>query len=134
MKKTTYPIIICCIALVIGLISVSLLFSKKQLTKNKNLLETNTTVTVKETTLKEFEIGAFRFGYNPDSIKVKKGDRVKITINNSDTLHGIRIPELGLAGNDDLEFTAEKSGQFTWYCNNFCGEDHRQMQGTLIVE
>lgn len=88
----------------------------------------------KNEVVKKFEIQAFRFGYNPDRLVVKKGGKVKLSITNLDTLHGIRIPDLNLKGNDSIEFTADTVGEFKWYCNNFCGEDHRQMQGTLIVE
>jgi len=84
--------------------------------------------------IKEFKVNAFRFGYEPNVITVEKNDKVKISINNTDTIHGIRIPDLGISGNDFIEFTAEKSGQFAWFCNNFCGGGHTQMQGTLIVK
>ncbi len=84
--------------------------------------------------VREFKVDAFRFGYTPDTIKVKKGDKVKITINNIDTMHGIRIPELDVKGNAVLEFKADKKGEFIWYCNNFCGSSHTQMKGKLIVE
>ncbi|KKQ95573.1 MAG: cytochrome c oxidase subunit II [Parcubacteria group bacterium GW2011_GWC2_39_11] len=84
--------------------------------------------------IEEFKVNAFRFGYEPNVITVEKNDKVKISINNTDTIHGIRIPDLGISGNDFIEFTAEKSGQFAWFCNNFCGDGHTQMQGTLIVK
>ncbi len=83
--------------------------------------------------ISEFRIDAFRFGYAPDTITVNQGDKVKIYINNTDTLHGIRIPELGIKGNEVLEFTADKKGEFVWYCTNMCGSGHMQMQGKLIV-
>ena len=83
---------------------------------------------------KEFAVKAFRFGYDPNIIIVNKGDNVKINIENVDTLHGIRIPELGLKGNEVIEFTAEKTWEFTWYCANMCGNEHMQMQGKLIVK
>lgn len=89
---------------------------------------------IKNSDIKEFKIKAFRFGYAPDTINVNKGDKVRIIIDNADTLHGIRIPDLGLKGNDIIEFTADKTGEFTWYCNNMCGEGHMQMNGKLIVK
>lgn len=88
----------------------------------------------KESDVKEFKINAFKYNYDPNVITVKKGDRVKITINNADGLHGITIPDLSLNGDQGIEFIADKIGEFTWYCNNFCGEGHRQMQGKLIVQ
>lgn len=87
-----------------------------------------------DSSVKEFTIKAFRFGYSPDIITVNQGDKVKIIIENTDTLHGIRIPELGIKGNEVLEFTADKKGEFVWYCTNMCGSGHMQMQGKLIVK
>ena len=84
--------------------------------------------------IKEFNVEAFRFGYTPEVITVKKGDRVKLSIDNSDGLHGIRIPELELSGMDSIEFTAEEEGEFTWRCNNYCGQGHSKMSGKIIVE
>lgn len=84
--------------------------------------------------VKEFGIKAFRFGYSPDTINVNKGDKVKITIENTDTKHGIRIPSLGLAGNDVVEFSADTAGEFEWLCNVMCGSGHREMKGKLIVK
>lgn len=91
------------------------------------------TATDAQSNIKEFNIKAFRYAFNPNTITVNEGDKVKITINNSDTLHGINIPDLGVSGNDTLEFTASKKGEFTWYCNNYCGDSHSSMQGKLIV-
>ncbi len=88
---------------------------------------------VTQSDIKEFTVKAFRFGYTPDTITVNKGDRVRIIINNTDTLHGIRIPELDLKNNNQIEFTADKTGEFVWYCNNMCGKGHMEMKGKLIV-
>ena len=84
--------------------------------------------------IKEFNIEAFKFGYNPNLIKVKQGERVRININNLDAIHGIRIPDLDINGENTLEFIAEEKGEFTWYCNNYCGEGHQEMSGKLIIE
>ena len=89
---------------------------------------------VNEQPVKEINVKAFRFGYEPNVIKVAKGEKIKIKINNIDVLHGIRIPDLGLSGNEVLEFTANQTGEFTWYCANACGGGHQSMQGKLIIE
>ena len=83
---------------------------------------------------REINVKAFKFGYEPNIIKVTKGEKIKINIDNADVPHGIRIPDLKLSGNDVLEFTADQVGEFTWYCANMCGEGHGAMQGKLIVE
>jgi len=85
-------------------------------------------------TAKEFNIDAFQFGYSPDAITVNKGDKVKININNVDVPHGIRIPDLGLKGEKTIEFTADKTGEFIWYCLIPCGQGHMQMKGKLIIK
>ncbi len=84
--------------------------------------------------VKEFKIDAYRFGYTPSEIVINQGDKVKIIINNIDTLHGIIIPDLSVRGDETLEFTADKTGEFIWYCANMCGGGHMQMQGKLIVK
>lgn len=88
----------------------------------------------KEQLPREINVKAFKFGYEPNVIKVTKGEKIKISIDNADVLHGIRIPDLGIKGDEVLEFTANQAGEFTWYCTNMCGEGHRSMQGKLIVE
>ncbi len=116
------------IILVIAVILIAGIFVLKSFTgKAVNNINTNEDV-------KEFTVKAFRFGYTPDTITVNKGDKVKINIDNTDTLHGIRIPDLRIRGDEVLEFTANKSGEFTWYCNNMCGEGHMKMSGKLIVK
>jgi len=79
-------------------------------------------------------IDAKWFEFNPDKITIKQGENVMLMINNIDVLHGINIPELGLRGSDVIEFTADKKGEFDFYCDNFCGEGHREMVGKIIVE
>jgi cytochrome c oxidase subunit 2 len=83
--------------------------------------------------VREFSVDAFRFGYNPDTIRISSGETVKITVNNTDTMHGIRIPDLGMSGDNYVEFTANETGNFTWYCNRMCGSGHMSMHGTLEV-
>ena len=89
---------------------------------------------IETTETKEFTIQAIRFGYSPDTITIKKGDHVKIIIENKDFTHGMRFLDLGVSGDSVVEFTATEAGTFTWYCNNYCGEGHGSMSGTLIVE
>ena len=89
---------------------------------------------IEQSDSKEFTVKAFKYGYSPEIITVNKGDKVRIIIDNTDALHGIRIPELNLRENEILEFTADKTGEFIWYCANMCGGGHIEMQGKLIVK
>ncbi len=82
----------------------------------------------------EIKVNALRFGYSPDIINVKQGEVVKISINNTDTPHGIRIPDLEISGENSIEFIAETPGEYTWYCYIPCGDGHKEMQGKIIIE
>ena len=78
-------------------------------------------------------VDAKRWQFTPDTINVKKGQKVKIIINNIDTTHGINLPDFNVAGNDSIEFTADKTGEFIFKCNTYCGNGHLAMQGKVVV-
>ena len=79
------------------------------------------------------KIDAKKWQFYPNIITVKKGQKVKIIINNTDATHGINLPEFNVSGNDSIEFTAYKTGTFPFLCNNFCGDGHAAMLGKVIV-
>jgi cytochrome c oxidase subunit 2 len=89
--------------------------------------------------LKEFNVVAFQWGYEPSTITVNKGDKVRITATSRDVPHGFAINEYGvnlyLDGKTPktVEFIADKAGTFTIYCNIPCGQGHSSMRGRLIV-
>lgn len=83
--------------------------------------------------VREIAVDAQRFEFSPSVINVNQGETVRLNINNLDTTHGVRIPELGVSGNDVVEFTASEKGTYTFYCNTFCGEGHSAMSGTIVV-
>jgi cytochrome c oxidase subunit 2 len=75
------------------------------------------------------------FEYDQKEIRVKKGDKVKITLESDDGGHGFTIPDFNVTinGNGSAEFTADKAGQYEFHCSVMCGSGHMQMKGTLIV-
>ena len=92
------------------------------------------------TPLKEFTLSAKNFSFTPSTIRVQKGDRVKITLQNTGGMHDFVIDEFGVATkkiqdgqSDTIEFTADKSGVFEFYCSV---GTHRAMgmKGSFIVE
>jgi heme/copper-type cytochrome/quinol oxidase subunit 2 len=110
----------------------------------ENIWQNNSTATVQnKTAVKsetlpepasvEIKLDAKRYFYSPSSITVKKGQRVKITINNIDTDHGIDVPDFRVSGKDSVEFVANKKGLFIFRCIVNCGEGHMEMIGTLTV-
>lgn len=77
-----------------------------------------------ESTVKEFTVSGKNFSFTPSSITVNKGDRVKITFNNTDGFHDFVIDTYGVATKQTkapttevLEFTADKAGSFEYYCS-----------------
>ena len=90
--------------------------------------------------VKEIKITARQFQFEPSTIEVNKGDRVRLVVTSIDVPHGMAIPEYGI--NERLnpgtpvtiEFTAEKDGTFTTFCSVFCGSGHSNMKGKIVVK
>jgi cytochrome c oxidase subunit 2 len=79
-------------------------------------------------------------GWKPQVITVNKGDTVQLRITGRDVVHGFAIGRLGvdvgriLPGETaTVEFTADRLGRFTFYCNIWCSPFHYRMRGTLEV-
>ena len=89
--------------------------------------------------VKEFKMTAKQFEFDPSTIEVNKGDKVRLIVTSTDVPHGIAIPEYGINQRLDvgkpatIEFTAEKSGSFAAFCSVACGAGHRDMKGKIIV-
>lgn len=89
---------------------------------------------------KSFTLEAGSFYYKPSTIAVKKGDKVKVTINSVDMMHDFVIDEfdakteIAKSGTSaSVEFVADKTGSFEFYCS--VGTHRAQgMVGTLVVQ
>ncbi len=88
----------------------------------------------------EMTIDAFNFGFTASQVTINKGDKVKIKFTSSSGTHGLAIPEFGISagpvspGQEEIvEFVADKSGSFDYFCNIPCGSGHGGMRGKLIV-
>ena len=90
--------------------------------------------------VKEFKMTAKQFQFEPSTIEVNKGDKVRLIVTSTDVPHGISIPEYGINERLDpgkpktIEFTASKEGTFTAYCSVFCGSGHLSMKGRIVVK
>jgi len=75
----------------------------------------------------------------PPTLVIPQGERVRYTIVSSDVVHGFWIPAFmiqmqNLPGvTNNLEFTANKIGEFPGRCNILCGRNHSQMLFTVKV-
>ncbi|HLG24892.1 MAG TPA: cupredoxin domain-containing protein [Candidatus Nanoarchaeia archaeon] len=90
--------------------------------------------------VKEFKIISKQFSFEPETIEVNKGDKVRLIVTSTDVPHGIGISEYGINERLDvgkpvtIEFTADKEGTFTSFCSVFCGSGHSKMKGKIIVK
>ena len=90
---------------------------------------------------KEFHVRSFNFGFDPPTIEVNAGDKVRIILTSDDIPHGLAINEFMVNKRVDpspveptvIEFLADKRGEFTFYCSVPCGDGHIDMKGKLIV-
>lgn len=90
--------------------------------------------------IKEINLEAYQFGYEPEEIVVKKGDIVRLFISSRDVAHGVYIKEYGVSARAEkgkvkkVEFIAKESGKFPILCSVYCGRGHSKMKAVLIVE
>ena len=85
-----------------------------------------------------------RSHFEPEHIKVKKGQRVVWHLTNlertRDATHGFTVPGYGLSASLEpgetvtVEFVADKEGVYSFYCSEFCSALHLEMMGYLLVE
>ena len=92
----------------------------------------------------EIWMTSVRSNFKPDRIEVKAGDRVTWHITNLDTsidaTHGFAIGAYGInvslepGETATVQFTADQSGVFPFYCTEFCSALHLEMVGYFLVE
>ena|SRR5215510_7153047 len=88
---------------------------------------------------KTIQITAKKFEFTPGEISAKKGQPLVLEIKSEDVNHGFSLPDFGVRGDVKpgsvlrLSFTPDKTGQFTFTCDVFCGSGHEDMSGTLTV-
>jgi len=89
------------------------------------------------------EDGGFVVLESPDykTIKVNKGDTVRLIITAKDTAHGLGLDEFGVDTGEiaegtikTVEFVASLAGTFTYQCTVWCSAKHPTQKGTLVVQ
>jgi len=84
---------------------------------------------------------AFKWGYNPDVLRLRAGTRYRLRSMADDITHGASL-QLGsgsriirlrpdVVGEQTLTFT--QPGTVLVYCSVYCGQGHDMMRGTIIV-
>jgi cytochrome c oxidase subunit 2 len=89
---------------------------------------------------KVIKVSAKRFDYTPGNLKLKKGERVVLELTSRDVVMGFNLPDFNVRGDmipgkvTRVEFTPDKTGDFTFLCDIFCGSGHEEMHGRVTVE
>lgn len=86
------------------------------------------------------EVAAKNYAFEPSTIEVAQGERVRLLVKSGDDLHGFEIKRFKVSkeiprGGDPvvIEFTADAAGRFPILCSVYCGDGHDGMQGVLVV-
>ena len=84
-------------------------------------------------------LDARMFAYTPGRLRVNQGDRVTLTLQSSDVVHGLYIDGYGVdiqaqpGQPAEATFVADRLGKFKFRCSVSCGAMHPFMIGELVV-
>ena len=87
-----------------------------------------------------FSISAKRYAFSPNRIEIVQGDLVTIELKTEDIAHSLTIDDYRIAKRISpglpvkLEFRAERSGTFPFYCNLQIDDGCRRMRGELVIK
>lgn len=93
-----------------------------------------------EESLPVVKLTAHKFEFEPAELRLKKDQPVLLELTSKDVDHGFKIPDLNLSAEflagkmTRVRITPQKAGRFGYYCDTYCGLEHDEMGGTLIVE
>ena len=86
-----------------------------------------------------FEVVARRFAFEPATIEVVEGDRVRLLVRSADGPHGVEIKAFKVKkavprakpGDSPvtIEFVAGAAGEYPILCSEYCGNGHEDMTG-----
>jgi cytochrome c oxidase subunit 2 len=86
------------------------------------------------------EITARRFAFEPAEIEATLGEHLQLVVRSADGVHGLEIKKLRIKkevprGGESvtIDFVAHTEGTFPILCSEYCGKDHNDMKGMLIV-
>jgi cytochrome c oxidase subunit 2 len=77
--------------------------------------------------------------YSPHEILLKKGEPVILELTSQDREHGFRLPDFGIRADikpghvTRVRLLPRQVGRFSFACDVFCGVDHEEMVGEIVV-
>src|SRR3989338_2977166 len=95
--------------------------------------------------VREIELKSFQYGWEPENIVVKKGEKIRFIITSEDAPHGFELEGILIPGWDVdkavkkgdkviLEVDATEAGTWDLVCTVYCGPGHIGMRGIYIVK
>ena len=109
-------------------------------TQESNLNDTSLIKPIENETIKEINIIAKNWEFQPSQITVNYNDLIRLKIKSIDVKRGISIPDFNihseLIPNEEtiIEFKANKKGTFNFNCSVLYGPGHRNMNGKITIE
>ncbi|MBS1990412.1 MAG: cupredoxin domain-containing protein [Cyanobacteria bacterium SZAS LIN-3] len=85
------------------------------------------------------KVVAKKFEFSPKKITLKRGQPVVIQLTSEDRLHGFSIPSMDVRADvspgkvAEVKVTPQKTGEYEFYCDVFCGFGHEDMSGKIVV-
>jgi cytochrome c oxidase subunit II len=86
------------------------------------------------------EITARRFAFDPAEIEATVGERLRLVVRSADGVHGLEIKKFKVkkeiprgATPVTIDFTPTEEGRFPVLCSEYCGDEHDNMTGALVV-
>tara|TARA_Y100000310_G_scaffold345545_1_gene466322 strand:- start:7476 stop:7946 length:471 start_codon:yes stop_codon:yes gene_type:complete len=90
------------------------------------------------------EVTAYQFYFEPTTIIVNQGEKIRIKFSSEDIPHGFEIHGYEIPGYDfnepvrpgfpiEIEFEAKEQGIFEFICSIYCGFGHSAMKGLFVV-
>lgn len=103
---------------------------------NNSSTNNNASTSEPSSQTKEMTVDAKSFKFTPSDISLNAGDTVKLTLHNSDGVHGLEIPDLNVnvKNGETVTFKVDKAGKYDFNCSVQCGAGHDNMTGTLTVK
>lgn len=89
-------------------------------------------------------IKAYQFYFEPTTIIVNEGEKIRLIVSAEDIPHGFEIEGFNIEGYDidtvirkgvplTLEFTANEKGVWEFICSIYCGFGHSTMKGIFVI-
>ncbi len=88
----------------------------------------------------EVYLSAGQFNFNPSRISLPAGSEVTFFVTSSDVIHGFQIVGtnvnmMALPGHvNSITYGFYEPGEYLYVCNEYCGQGHHVMSGTIIIE